>query len=388
MRYLMLLLVIVLVSCGHDELFCEPIIPEQGLTQAQLESGIVISFSEEAFDSVKMQRSRAKDINYHFKEKGDFVPAIFSCQGLFLKIKARLKGGEIDHLDGEFWSFKLKSKRNLGFGHNKLAIQSPHTKNFLLEYLFHKVCKQQGIIGLEYFFVPVIINDSLKHNYAMATVVNAHTSVLCGRGLGPVLKFDKREYWKHMVEGEKQIDSLFMLKAPIKSCDAKWTKKNKEQHRKAATQLADYRSGKLQPSDVFEYDLYARYVAISELLGSSHNLRWLNLRFYYHPETKKIEPIAFDCYDGVSPRNEGVWFKEDKRFEYFLHPLLDDPVFRTKVESYLKIYCSPEFVKNIFLRNHSDLTKYQKLIREDEPAYLLSRNHMLKRAKYILSTLE
>jgi hypothetical protein len=374
---------ILLQSCGAvDQSFNET----SGFTQKQLESGIALTFSTDAFSKVKNQRNEALEINYHFKQKNDFVPVLFSCGNHTINVKARLKGGEVDHLSGNFWSFKLKGKTNLGFGQKKLAIQSPHTKNYLREYLFHQLCQQEGLISLPYFFVPVAINDSLKSTYAMVSVIGLQTVLNGGRKAGPVLKFDKKAYWKRMMKGESGIDSLSMLSAPIKSCDAKWAKKNKQVHAEAVVKLSNYRRGNSLPKEVFDYDLYARYVALSELLGSSHNLRWLNLRLYFNPETKKFEPIAFDCYDGQDPRNEAVWYQQKQRFEYFLHPLLNDLDFQKKVEAYLKVYCQKQYVKSIFSDHHNEITRYMKLIRIDCPGYLLSRDQMLRRAKHILNT--
>jgi len=179
-----------------------------------------------------------------------------------------------------------------------------------------------------------------------------------------------------------------MLSAEIRASNGKWAKKNEPLYNEAIDRLASYLSGSILPSEVFNNDLYARYIVISVLMCSRHNLRWLNLRFYYNPETKKFEPVAFDCYDVMDPRNKGIWFKEKKQFEYFLHPLLDDPVFRLQVDKYLKIYCSAIYVKKMFSNNHGDIAKYQKLIMKDKPNYMLSRNQILKRAKHILSTLE
>jgi hypothetical protein len=382
--FLVLICFVLLQSCGGvDESFDE----STGFSKEQLEQGISLNFSEEAFSEVTRQRNEALAVNYHFKEKEDFVPGLLSCGQEAVKVKVRLKGGEVDHLSGKMWSYKLKGKKNLGFGQKKLAIQSPHTKNHLHEFLFHKLCSQEGIIALEYFFVPVTINDSLKSSYAMATVIGSQTLKNSGRKVGPILKFAKKAYWKKMVAGETRIDSTCMLSAQIKPCNTKWSKKHNNQYSESVTKLNQYRQGQLLPNKVFDYDLFARYVAVSELLGSSHNLRWLNLRLYYHPKTHLFEPIAFDCFDGMDPRNEIIWYNEKKRFEYFLHPLLDDLNFQSKVEDYLRVYCSQDYVKAVFSDNHAEIAKYLKLIRRDKPNYILSRNQMLKRAKYILSTL-
>jgi hypothetical protein len=225
-----------LQSCsGMDESFDE----RTRFTKEQLEGGIALNFSEEAFAKITAKRNEALVANHHFKDGDDYVPVILSCDTDTFKIKVRLKGDEVDHLSGEVWSYKLKGKSNLGFGQKKMVIQSPDTKSYLLEYLFNKLCKQEGVVALDYFFLPVTINNTVTSSYAMATVVGNQTMKNTGRDEGPVLKFDEKEYWK--------------------------------------------------------------------------------------------------------------------RFEYFLHPLLDDVVFQKQVESYLKVYCTEDYVKTIFSDNHTEI---------------------------------
>jgi hypothetical protein len=377
-------MVVVLVSCSGDQ---KQVLNKEGFANEQLESGISLNIPTENFEKITVKRNNALEIGHHFKSKKDYVTASLSCVDKSVKVKMRLKGDELDHLSGKHWSYKLKGKKNLAFGQKKIVIQSPQTKKFLLEYLFHRLCKQEGIVSLEYMFLPVTINDTLKSTYALASSVGSQTLKNAGRLVGPILKLSEREYWKRLVAGERKIDSLFSLSTPIKACNGKWAKKNKEAYIESVAILNKYRKGELPAEKVFDYDLFARYVAISELLGSSHNLRWLNLRLYFHPKTKKFEPIAFDCYDEADPRNEFIWYNEKKRFEYLLHPLLDDLRFQEKVETYLKLYCKQDFVKAIFSDNHNEISKYMRLIRRDKSNYVLSRNQMLKRAKYILSTL-
>lgn len=392
-RFLLgLFLMLLLASCGDD--VCGFPEEDSGYTKEQLEEGIALKFSEKAWGKLIRKREEAFALDHHFKEKGDYVKAKMTCDGERIKIKVRFKGGGLDHLEGRLWSLKLKkgkkSKKPLGLGHYKLGLLKPSSKNYLLEYLFQRVCKAEDILALQYFFVPVTINDTLQGTYAIESVIGNQTLRDGHRELAPILKFDKKPYGKRFYAGEKSgIDSVEMLKARILTSNTKWCKRqeNIDQCAKAKQVLSHYRKGELQPDKVFDYEVFARYVAICELFGSSHSLRWLNLRFYFHPESNRFEPIAFDCFDGRHPRNEILWYNEEKRFEYFLHPLLDDLEFQKKVEKYLKEYCEMKYIKGIFSSNHTELTKYMKLIRKDKNDYILSRDHMLQRGKHILSTL-
>lgn len=390
MRFVLsFVMLFVLFSCGNDAALVRA--DEHGFSKEMLEQGIQLKFSEKDYAKIAKERNKALESGYHIRRKKNYVPVVISSSGESLKAKARLKGVELDHLQGNTWSFKLKTKKVLGLGHRKLAIQKPHTKNYLLEYLFHELCKREGLIALNYLFVPATINDSISSTYAMASVVSSETLRENGREEGPILKLDQKVYWERAVAGETGLDSICSATTKIKLCNKKWDRKDSLKQMvtvSAKKKLSEYRKGKLKANAVFDYKMYAKYVALSELLGSSHNMRWFNLKMYYNSKTELFEPVAFDCYDGMDPRNEMIWYNEKKRYEYFLHPLLDDLVFQKEVEGNLKEFCTKNYVRSIFAQCHSEIAKYMELIRRDEPTYFLSRKQMFKRAAYITSVLE
>ena len=139
----------------------------------------------------------------------------------------------------------------------------------------------------------------------------------------------------------------------------------------------------MEPSEVFDYDLFAKYVAISELLGTSHNLRWINLRLYFNPKSNKFEPIAFDCFDGDDSRTTIVWYKQKVKYEYLLHPLLNDKEFIKLIDEYLFMYTDPTFVRDVFHENHRALRNAIELIKKDDKTYYFSKTAFFKRAKYL-----
>jgi hypothetical protein len=385
--FVLLFCVSLLQSCGADvQSFGEA----SGFTQDQLQSGVALKTSSEGFEKIKRKREEAFALGHHFKGGKDYVKATLECRDEVVDVKIRLKGDELDHLAGDHWSYRVKTKDKMVMGHKKFSLQRADSKNYLLEWLFQKSCEREALLALDYFFVPLTMNDSLTRTYAFEGVADNQTLKNAGRTLGPIIKLDEKAYWKLVVAGEKRVDSASVIAAKIKVLNKKWSKEsevNSSLTAEAIYKLDGYRKGKLSADQVFDFETFSNYVAICELFGSSHSLRWINMRFYYNPSTQLLEPIAFDCYDGRHPRNEIIWYNEENRFEYFLHPLLDDVKFQSKVEEYLKVYCTRDYVKSIFSINHSDLAKYIKLIKRDKPNYTFSRSQMLKRAKYILGTL-
>lgn len=337
----------------------------------------------------KLQKKRTVALNrgHILKSEKQYVPAELVVDIKSTAIKIRLKGDEIDHLNSNKWSYRIKSKNTLIADHRRFSLQNPGSKNFLSEYLFHAFCKKEGLLALDYFFVPFSINDSLSKVYAYESVVDNNTLKQGGRKIGPILKFDENAYWKKFGTTTEKIDSVSMLSAKIKSCNKKWCKKNPKIVEEGTALLTAYRAGNLRPEQAFDYDLFAKYVAISEVLGSSHNFRWINLRLYYNSTSKKLEPVAFDCFDGDHPRTTLIWYQERKKFEYFLHPLFADQKFINLVEKQLKIYTQITYLKELLHENHSALMQYNQLLKKENPSYFFNREELFSRAEYLQKAL-
>ena len=58
--------------------------------------------------------------------------------------------------------------------------------------------------------------------------------------------------------------------------------------------MRGFSNGDLSSSQVFDADLWGKYLAISSAWGGWHSIRWRNIRLYYNPIKSKFEPIPFD----------------------------------------------------------------------------------------------
>ena len=84
------------------------------------------------------------------------------------KANIRLKGDWTDHLIGNKWSFRVKLKDGKTFnGLNKFSLQSPKTRNFIWEWLYHEILRIEGFPALRYFFAPIVFNGNDLGIYAI-----------------------------------------------------------------------------------------------------------------------------------------------------------------------------------------------------------------------------
>ena len=67
-----------------------------------------------------------------------------------------------------------------------------------------------------------------------------------------------------------------------------------------------------------------RFLAVAEMWGAWHVLRWHNIRFYVNPVTLKLEPIAFDANTGDGWRRSPFVHRQS----WYFHYLVTDPAIR------------------------------------------------------------
>ena len=61
--------------------------------------------------------------------------------------------------------------------------------------------------------------------------------------------------------------------------------------------LADALSKKLPIGQILNLDKFGRFLALSDVFGGWHGSELTNLKLYFNPYTKLIEPIPDDMYD-------------------------------------------------------------------------------------------
>ena len=71
---------------------------------------------------------------------------------------------------------------------------------------------------------------------------------------------------------------------------------------RASYLLEGVAEGDIRPSAAFDVGLWANFLAHCEVFGAPHMLLWNNLRFYFNPESGRIEPVVFDT--GVLPQRD------------------------------------------------------------------------------------
>ncbi|WP_193743046.1 MULTISPECIES: CotH kinase family protein [Prochlorococcus] len=291
---------------------------------------IFIDIKQTEFDKIINARNKAFTKSILITSKEDIAKANISKGGETLRAKIRLKGDRLNHLAGKKWSYRIKIRDNKSvYGMRKFSLQSPQTRNYFSEFIFHLLLKDEGLPSLRYKFVELYINGKNLGTYALEEHFDKILIENNKFREGPILSLDENPYWleaSNSIGLKSKEPNNFDEEVLTRSIEVFKEKqifanpKLKNQYFLGVNLLERFLNNDLKTSEVFEIKKLASFIAIVDLTGSEHSLYWNNMRFYLNPVTKKFIPIGFDAQGGNKilnlSNNKGALarFFEDENF--------------------------------------------------------------------------
>ncbi len=303
------------------------------------------------------------------------------------KIKAKLKGIHEDHWKHPFkWSFKIKMDEEQNelktiFNLKRFSLQHPKTRGYLHEWLFMKVLEKEGLIAHRARFVNLVLNGN---NLGIYNLEEQHTKELLefnNRREGPIVGFNKN-LWiteiNNVTElGPNSLANSFW-RSEIKPVQFKDGKKNTEQEiylNEAITLLESFRQNSKELSEIFDLEQMSKLMAIKAVLGSIE-FDWRDLKFYYNPVTKLLEPIGREVHIDQNQSQINSWWADlsSRNFshsvdqKYFLSLLFEDRSFFERYLEDLSRMTKKNYVKQIIDKNYNEFKRYEKVLKQNYPA--------------------
>jgi len=342
-----------------------------------------------------LAKKRAAAFKQGFLQRSDddFVKTEVRYRDRKVKGQIRLKGNWGDHFRRDKWSFRLKLKDSLVDGMSVFSVQSPDTRGFLKEYIFHKLLEKEGIITPEYKFVQLYLNDVSYGIYALEEHLSFRMLQNQNRTNGVIMKFDDAPLWDELTKGDNANLIGLLSKADIKSYGDKQKTEGLDSGLLEA--FAVMRKYQVQDSSVYtHFDLrkMAKFYALCDITRSYHALVWINIRFYYDYETKLMEPVG---YDGYSNETLAEWANpylgyqlnynkyneligEGIVFDVFRHTNMAEQYFK-----YLDAFIDPVYIERFLEGLEEDLTFIESQIQVEFPKYTYDRNFIVNNARDI-----
>ena len=261
-----------------------------------------IDMSDSDYQFIEDKREEALDRGIQINVGDNYVDCQVSVDGKQTDAQIRLKGHMTDHLEGDKWSFRVKSDQEI-LGMYRFSLQHPGTRNYTYEWVYHQLLKQEGIIYLNYDFVHLKLRDKDLGIYALEEHFGQHVLEHNDRPPGAILRWNPNLYWEGRID---ELDGVYLdqqyaayTSSFAEPYDRGTVKKDSvltETYVKGATLLEQFRRGERNASEVFDVPLMAKFHAIVDLVGGYHSLDWSDVKFYYNSETQLIEPVGYESF--------------------------------------------------------------------------------------------
>jgi hypothetical protein len=217
------------------------------------------------------------------------------------KVQVRLKGDQLDHVNTDKLSLRIEVDGDLPvLGLRAFSLQAPPTKGFQQEALFHASVRHFGVLSPRYEFVRASYNGDDVGVMALEEHCAKELLERQGRRDSVVVRLAEDQMFAAQARVRSTDPHVIALDdyrtAPVDAFASK-TAHSPQARAHQATALALLRAfvaGTLTPAQVFDVHELATYLAVCELWGTWHPLRWHNLRFYFDPMTGRLAPIGFD----------------------------------------------------------------------------------------------
>ncbi|MDA3846870.1 MAG: CotH kinase family protein [Vallitaleaceae bacterium] len=325
---------------------------------------MTIEIDESDFDLIEAKRDDAVQLGILLVEDEDIVSADIHMDGKNYKTDVRLKGDWTDHLQSEKWSYRIKVKDDCILGMEKFSIQPPETRVGIGEYLVHELYRDGGGVALRYEFVDVIVNGVYKGVYAVEEAFDKRVVENSLKREGAILCYDEDLMWESWAY-YNQTGIEYRDSANVRSFNMSKTLADEKLYDYATygTYLLNaIRDNTIPAYEALDYDMFAYYYAVVDILGAHHGTHWHNMRYYYNPVTARLEPITFDQLYMYSTELSYTYTGEN----YTHERLFDDPEF-------IRLY--DEALDNIVERMDGFLDEQAVTINQFN--YILSRDGYL-----------
>ena len=268
-----------------------------------------IQVDKNALDKLKAKRVEAYTKGSLISGKEDLLPAKINTGEQSIEVQIRLKGDLLDHLMGRKWSFRIHTDD--GHAWNGMKVFSVHnskSRDHLSEWVFHQMLANEDVLTTKYDYIEVALNGESLGIYAYEEHFLKQLLQDQNRSEGPILKISEDAHWRYAPRpfGNKLAHYESAQIEPFDKVAMKKSNAYATAFEKGQELLHGFMHGDLAVEDAFDTDRLAKYLAIQDVCNAWHSFNYTNLRFYFNPQSGKLEPIGFD---GFTP--DGLKYNKD-----------------------------------------------------------------------------
>ena len=301
-----------------------------------------------------------KYVSHKFlKYSGDII---FNDESDFLiKSKIRLKGDSIDHFKEEVPSLRISINDDKSIFEN-FDLNIPRLRSYHWDVIVRSLMNKNFLVP--YANIIELNLASSKNNRLLEEILPIDKMERFKRRDGMILKFDDSSFFKtfeNLDLSNSEFMHWFFLDLETDSS------LNSKIHNKIPSELLiTYLNGEIIPSDIFDYDETASYLANAEFWCASHTAQLHNLRLFWDSTSLYFTPVWWDarpgwCQNSILNNQFVLLLLRDQqilnRFKYYyllFDEQIEDLMKQTKnIEKLYEVYDFPSFpIKNIINNYH------------------------------------
>ena len=254
---------------------------------------VQINISDSDYEFIKNKRNEALDRGIQINIGDNYVPCELNLNGEIVEGELRLKGHMVDHLQGDKWSYRVKTKENF-MEMYRFSLQHPGTRGYVKEWIYHELLAEENIINLHYDFIHLKLNEKDLGIYAVEEHFGQHVLERNNRPNGAIIRWNPELYWEGRIDEyqgkylEQEYAHYYSTFAePYDKGKVLKNEQLKANYIEGSIQLEAFRRGELSCSETFDIEKMASFHAIIDLVGGHHSLDWSDVKYYYNPESYK-----------------------------------------------------------------------------------------------------
>ena len=256
---------------------------------------VKVSINQENLYTLELERkSKLEDKFFKFTK---FADAQITKDDENFRIKMRLKGDRSIHwanVNQTSYKIDLKGEKRL-WGMEEFSVQKPVARNYIYEFIFHKLLEINNLISLKYFFINLSLNDSDQGIFAVEEGFSKELIERNKKRNGPIFGIEEKEG----IEYPNIIYDLYSKNY--------WMNNYPDLTKKAFAKLNLVKTNDEELEKYFDIEKWAKFFAVVDFSNALHGSLTKSVKLYYNTTTGKFEPIGFDGhYYELNPANNFI----------------------------------------------------------------------------------
>ena len=337
---------------------------------------------------------------------GSDIKVKIKDQGKTKKATLRLKGDWLDHIYGKP-SYRIEMDDTESWqSMQNFSVQKPSTRGRLRNWIFGQFLDYADVLHPRTDFIWFVQNNDKPVVFSYEEHFTKNLVESQNRREGPIVKLTEDRVWaltQRYILGMNQalpgmdVKNQSFDKSEIKAFKESKTLKNpklKGDFELAQNLMYQFKYDLKPPSEIFDLDRLAKYLALVDMCLAKHAITWHNQRFYYNPVSSLLEPIGFDAYTSEDPNEYAhkILAEEVYRGNDFPHEpmeqLLYDDAFSELYFKYLREYTDSEFIFSVFDALDQGILARERFLKEEQSNYTYDRGEILEKAGRIRVSLD